>query len=54
VASSGIFSTNKCAGIVTGSYISERNRSINSKWTIFGLCHDCIHWAMRKFSAQTV
>jgi hypothetical protein len=26
-------------------YVFELNRSINSKWTRFGLCHYCIQWA---------
>jgi len=31
---------------VRWSYVSDVNRSINSKWAIFGLCHYCIQWAI--------
>ena len=32
--------------IVGCSFTSELNRSINSEWEIFGLCHYCVQWAI--------
>jgi len=34
------------ASIVGRSYIFELNRSITTKWAIFGSCHICIQWAV--------